>query len=104
MEIIEKYHSFDWDKGNKNKNWEGHKVTDNECEEIFFNLPLIKGTDIKHSIIEERFYVLGKTDRGRLLFIIFTVRNNKIRIISARDMTRKEREVYYEHKEKDIKV
>jgi len=86
--------SFDWDDANSRKNWNKHQVTPSECEQIYFNKPLILKNDIDHSGYETRFYALGKTDESRKLFIAFTVRNDKIRVISARDMSRKEREVY----------
>jgi uncharacterized DUF497 family protein len=86
--------SFDWDKGNWNKNWLKHGVSVGECEQVFFNSPLIFGYDEKHSPAEERHYALGKTDGGRLLFVVFTIRKNNIRVISARDMTKKEKGVY----------
>jgi len=78
---------FDWDEGNNTKNWEKHEVSTGECEQIFFNKPLIIKRDKNHSIAENRYYVLGRTDMDRLLFAVFTVRSNLIRIISARDMT-----------------
>lgn len=87
---------FDWNKGNLDKNWLRHKVKNSECEEIFFNQPLVMESDQKHSQAESRYYALGKTNDSRLLFISFTIRNNLIRIISARDMSRKERELYEE--------
>ena len=52
--------------------------------------------DAKHSAQESRFYVLGQTDTGRLLFVAFTMRQRSLRVISARDMHRKERKVYDE--------
>ena len=85
---------FQWDDGNINKNWLKHKVSPAECEQLFFNRPLIIQDDIEHSEVEKRFYALGKTDSKRTLFIAFTVRNKLIRVISARDMSRKEREIY----------
>lgn len=88
---------FDWDKHNINKNWEKHHVTPVESEQIFFNNPLIVADDIKHSKSETRYYALGKTDRDRKLFISFTIRNSKIRVISARDMSRKERNNYEQY-------
>ena len=92
--IITNYPGFEWDKGNLLKNWEKHGVSAPEREQIFFNRPLLTGSDEKHSQREARFYALGQTDTGRLLFIVFTVRNNLVRVISARDMNRKERKVY----------
>ena len=85
---------FDWDEGNTSKNWLKHQVTPSECEQIFFNQPFVAQEDLKHSKNENRYYALGQTDLKRYLFVVFTVRNNMIRIISARDMSRKERRVY----------
>jgi uncharacterized DUF497 family protein len=85
---------FEWDDSNRTKNWVKHQVSASECEEIFFNLPILLADDVKHSQEENRFYVLGQTNAGRRLFISFIIRQNKIRVISARDMSRKEREVY----------
>jgi len=93
-EILHQCRGFDWDKGNIDKNWLKHKVSPSECEQIFFNRPIVIQDDIIHSKTEKRFYALGKTDMKRILFIAFTVRNNLIRVISARDMSRKERRVY----------
>jgi len=91
---FEKITGFDWDDGNRQKNWEKHRVSSGECEEVFFNLPLFLQDDSEHSQREPRFYVLGHSNAGRLLFIAFTVRKDKIRVISTRDMSRKERAFY----------
>jgi uncharacterized DUF497 family protein len=91
--------AFDWDGGNQDKNWGKHKVSDGEAEQVFFNEPLIAGTDPSHSRAETRYYALGRTDAGRRLFVAFTVRNKRIRIISARGMTRREQR-RYEHGQK----
>jgi uncharacterized DUF497 family protein len=85
---------FKWDESNREKNWFAHQVSVGECEEVFFNLPLLLQSDPFHSQAEDRNYVLGQTNTGRRLFIAFTVRNNKIRVISARDMSKKERVIY----------
>ena len=85
---------FQWDDGNSEKNWISHQVTKSECEQIFFNQPLIIGNDEKHSKVEKRYYVLGQTDSDRQLYIVCTARQNLVRVISARDMSKKEREVY----------
>ena len=86
---------FDWDEGNTRKN-EKHGVTMAESEQIFFNAPILVLEDSKHSNQETRFHALGKTDDKRLLHITFTVRyyGEKVRVISARDMHRKERVIY----------
>lgn len=85
---------FEWDDGNRDKNWEKHKVSNSECEEVFFNLPLMLQPDETHSQNEARYYVLGQTNAGRRLFIVFTIREERIRIISARDMNKRERMIY----------
>ena len=85
---------FEWDEGNLTKNWEKHDVSEGECEQIFFKQPLIVGRDKKHSKRENRYYALGRTDAERLLFLVFTVRKQKVRVISARDMTPAERKRY----------
>ncbi len=90
------YPGFQWDDGNSEKNWISHLVSKSECEQIFFNQPIRVGNDEKHSETERWFYVLGKTDIERELFIVCTIREALIRIISARDMSKKEREVYHQ--------
>jgi uncharacterized protein len=90
---------FEWDKWNLDKNWLKHRVTPYECEQIFFNQPLIAAEDERHSQSEPRFFVLGQTDAGRPLFAAFTVRHHLIRVISARDMSAKERGAYNNHEE-----
>ena len=92
--ILLKCTGFEWDEGNKDKNWIKHKVSNSECEEIFFNQPLIVNFDEKHSETEARFYALGHTDLYRELFIVFTIQNKRIRVISARGMSKKERKIY----------
>ncbi len=93
-DLIAKCTGFDWDEGNLPKIWEKHRVSGAECEQLFFNHPLVAARDEKHSGDEDRFYALGHTDSGRLLFVVFTIRNGLVRPISARDMNRKERKVY----------
>lgn len=87
---------FDWDDGNSRKSADKHDVSQAEAESIFFNDPLIVVEDTKHSSHEPRLNALGKTGQGRLLHITFTIRHERstIRVISARDMNRKERSIY----------
>ena len=94
--ILDDCHGFDWDDGNSNKNWHLHRVTDRESEEVFANQPIIIVRDAVHSTTEVRFAARGTTDLGRLLAVIFTLRNQLIRVISARDMTRRELKIYEE--------
>lgn len=95
--------SFEWDKGNKDKNWSKHKVTQKESEEIFFHRPLLIFPDPYHSEKEKRYLALGQTAKKRRLFLAFTYRSKKIRIISARSMSRRERK-NYEQVEKNSKI
>lgn len=92
---------FDWDEGNLLKNWEKHGVSVAECEQVFFNRPLLALPDDSHSQVEARFYVLGQADSGRLLFVVFTIRDRRIRVISARDMSRRERRSYERYGEEN---
>src|SRR4030066_2418117 len=85
---------FEWDEHNTGKNRQRHRVTPSECEEMFFNRPLVVADDVRHSEKENRFYALGHTDGSRMLFVVFTVRRDKIRVISARAMNRMERKAY----------
>jgi len=85
---------FDWDTHNVNKIQEKHKVNFIEAEEVLFDINLIISPDPTHSITEKRCIALGKTKIGRLLFVVFTERSKKIRIISARNMSKKERRYY----------
>ncbi len=90
---------FDWNKWNVDKNWIKHRVSYVECEEVFTNQPLKIFPDKQHSQKEKRFAALGGTNKKILLTVIFTVRNNKIRVISARRQSRKEKKVYEQKEE-----
>ena len=89
---------FDWNAGNARKSERKHDVSQAEAEQIFFNEPLLTVPDAEHSVNETRFHALGRTDDGRLLHVTFTLRSEKtrIRVISARSMSRKERKIYGE--------
>ena len=104
MEVLSGLTGFEWGTGNRNKNWKKHKVSDIESEEVFFNIPLVVFPDKNHSKTEDRYYLLGKTEEGRLLFVVFTRRPDRIRVISARDMTKKERRRYHEAEESSSKI
>jgi uncharacterized DUF497 family protein len=90
---------FEWDEGNAHKNWERHQVTREEAEDVFFNEPLVVGGDVRHSKREQRHYALGQTSGGRYLFVAFTIRRSLLRVISVRDMNRRERDAYGKHEE-----
>lgn len=87
---------FEWDDGNARKSSDRHGVSQAEAEQLFFNQPLLVVEDPRHSAYEPRFHALGRTDQGRPLHVTFTLRGNgtRIRVISARDMSRKERTRY----------
>jgi len=89
---------FDWDEGNQRKSLEKHSVSQGEAEQVFFSTPSFVLEDVTHSQMEHRFHALGKTEAGRLLHVTFTTteKGKKIRVISARDMHRKERRIYEE--------
>lgn len=93
MITLDEVVGFQWDEGNASKNWTGHKVSQAEAEQVFLNQPLLLLLDTGHSSSEPRFHALGKTSQGRLLHLSFTLREKGtlIRVISARDMHRKER-------------
>lgn len=85
---------FDWNNGNKAKNWIKHNVSIDECETGFFDKDLLSKFDEKHSSKEKRYQILCKTRNERYLFIVFTIRRSKIRVISARDMNKSEIRIY----------
>ena len=88
---------FDWDWANVEENIIKHGVLRQEVEEVFQDIDKCFYDDLKHSTqAETRFAVTGKSHSSRLLTIFFTVRRNKIRAISARDSSRKERQLYEE--------
>ena len=97
MVDLSKITEFEWDYGNIDKSFKKHGITPNEAEEVFLDEDILLLKDIKHSQQEGRFKAIGKIARGSILFLAFTVRRNKIRIISARDANKKERRLY-EHK------
>ncbi len=90
--------AFDWDKGNLFKNKDKHSVTNKEAEEVFFNRPINIYRDVDHSQKEERYVAFGVTDSGRRLYLVFTIRADKVRVISVRDQSRKERNIYEQGK------
>lgn len=87
---------FQWDEGNSAKSWARHGVTQTEAEQIFLNRPVVVAGDLAHSGDERRHVIYGRTDGGRLLTVIFAVRENLARVISARPMSRREIRGYEE--------
>ena len=96
--MLDDVSGFQWDDGNIDKNLILHNVENWECEQVFFNEPLLILDDPKHSAAEKRWAVFGSTDAGRLLVVVFTRRGKLIRVISARDMGRKEKSFYEENR------
>ena len=87
---------FQWDAGNARKSEDKHGVRQPEAEQVFLNEPLVVAPDDRHSAGEARFHALGRTDSGRMLHVTFTLRSGGtlLRVISARDMSRRERKIY----------
>ena len=102
--VVEKCIGFQWDLGNSSKNWDKHRVTRIECEQVFFNKPILIADDKKHSTKEKRWFVLGNTDFDRKLFLVFSIRKNLIRIVSARNMSKKEKEIFNEEIKKHTEI
>jgi len=94
MDQLSQCRGFQWDEGNSAKNWITHKVSRGEAEQTFFNRPLVVREGERRAEPEARYYALGQTDAGRRLFIVFTMREHLVRVISARDMSRRERRIY----------
>jgi hypothetical protein len=100
---FDRVESFDWDEGNARKSEDKHGVTQGEAEQVFLGVPLLIVEDERHSEDEPRLHAMGKTESGRLLHVTFTLRSNgsRIRVISARDMNRKERAIYAQNTKAD---
>ena len=93
--LLKQEFEFIWDEGNNQKNFQKHEVTSTESEEAFFDeMLIILGIQITPQCFEERFGIMGKSKLGRLLFISFTVRQGRIRVISARSANKKEQGFY----------
>lgn len=91
---LSKIVGFEWDKGNIEKSYKKHSISPSEAEEIFLDEDILILEDTKHSKQEARFEAIGKIIEGRILFLAFTIRRDKIRIISARTANKKERRGY----------
>lgn len=98
MKFIPEATIFEWDDGNIQKNWVTHTVTNIECEQVFFDEKNLVIPDVKHSVLEERFILLGRTKNGRNLFVSYTLRKEKICVISTRGQNIKERSIYENQK------
>lgn len=94
MKIIPEPLIFEWDEGNQGKNWQKHHVGISEAEEVFFDEHKKLYPDPIHSGKEKRKIIIGKTKKDRVLFLIFTIRKQKVRIISARDLNKREEGLY----------
>lgn len=91
---LKKLIGFDWDKGNLDKSYQKHGITPNETEDAVADENVFLQEDLNHSQKEERFIAIGKTSKEKMLFTIFTVRNNRVRVISSRIANKKERRLY----------
>lgn len=93
-DFISKPIEFEWDKGNSEKSYKKHGILNEETESVFFDEKSLLADDLKHSKFEDRFQIVGKSAMESLLTVFFTIRKDKIRIISARSVNRKERNLY----------
>lgn len=93
-ELLAGLGGFEWDAGKSDKNWRNHEVRQAEAEQVLLNRPVVFAADLEHSQTEPRFFTLGRTDSGRHLAIVFTARGRRVRVISARPMSRAERRAY----------
>ena len=93
-ELVDTLEGFEWDAGNSEKNWKRHRVMQAECEQVFANLPLLLSVASKAAGAEARYFALGRTDVSRDLAVVFAVRGGRVRVISARPMSRRERKEY----------
>ncbi len=91
---LNKIIGFEWDAWNIDKSYKKHGISPNEAEEVFLDERVKIEKDIKHQEQEERFIAIGKTTENKILFVVFTIRKDKIRIISGRPANKKEKEVY----------
>ena len=96
LHLLPEIVAFEWNEGNREKSKNRHSVEWWECEQIFFNYPFLTTVDAKHSEREERHFGFGQTNGNRFLTIVFMVRDKKIRVVSAREMNKKERAKYNE--------
>jgi uncharacterized DUF497 family protein len=94
MKWFEEIIGFDWDERNLDKSYQKHGISPEESEEVFLDENLKVLPDFKHSQKEKRLIALGKTFKGKILFVVFTIRRKKIRVISARSANKKERKYY----------
>lgn len=101
---LNKPYEFDWDKGNRDKNLIKHGVSQEEAEQVFFDQKNLLFKDPDHSKSEDRHILIGKTSLNRLLFVVFTIRNKKIRIISARDLKKRKELNLYEKTASNTKI
>ncbi|MFC1710372.1 BrnT family toxin [Patescibacteria group bacterium] len=103
MKVYTKLTVFEWDSGNAQKSWERHKVRVQEAEEIFENVPNLIFPDNKHSEKEKRHGIFGITNEGRPLSGVFTMRGKKVRVITIRDMSKKEK-IFYKNYLKEVDI
>ncbi len=94
MVDLNKIVGFEWDKWNTDKSYKKHGITPNQTEEVFLDDKVKIQKDLKHQQQEERFIAIGKTTEDKILFVVFTIRKDKIRVISGRNANKREKEVY----------
>ncbi len=94
------YGDFEWDDKKAQQNLAAHGVTFEDATAVFDDPFYIIYADPDHSMEEERFIVIGESESHRYLFVSYTERGERTRIISARELTAKERKSYEGKKER----
>lgn len=89
-------YEFDWDPAKADQNVRKHGVTFEEATTVFADPLATTVTDSRHSDLEHRYVLLGRSERGRLLVVMHTERRNAVRIISARPANSREIREYEE--------
>ncbi|MEY2858565.1 MAG: hypothetical protein RLZZ74_2878 [Cyanobacteriota bacterium] len=87
---------FEWDENKAERNLSKHGISFNEAKTVFDDLLYVDFYDPDHSEDEERYLIVGQSNRGRLLIVSYTERGDSIRLISTREVTRTEQEAYEE--------
>jgi len=91
--LLTKLNDFEWDLGNID-HIKKHNFKIKECEDSFLNKPLFISEDKSHSQAETRYKLMGRSSESRNLILVFTIRRDRIRVISVRDQNKNERKLY----------
>jgi uncharacterized DUF497 family protein len=96
LDILRQVIGFEWDEANRDKIARKHHLRPADIEPVFFDPKAAVYSDLKHSANENRYLLLGRNHARRLLFVVFTIRDHHIRVISARPVTKEKEVTLYE--------